>query len=302
MATITYRTAPLFSEILPPVPWSYGIGPVDAYHHASLAEACEGIPDRAPNDARHTTAWKTDRDNWHGSPNMAAALRMARYGWPEGAERAKRLRDGLAATIPQAPRLVRYDVAGQVPDVRRALAGNPMAMRRTSPAPAAQRPTITLVSFYTTPAGVDPSALEANAVAFAALSDTLESAGFRCELIAYSNGTLIGRGFEHAVRIKAPSDPLNIDAVAFGMGHPSLARRIGFALRTFSPDYSRILDGGPIGSGVELRSHPDAGVFIAPIPRNGETPARRFLALCSKFRNEGCPGIPAAEDLAHLSA
>lgn len=302
----TYRTAPLFAGLLPTT-WTAHNGATanraTASHFADVADMCALIPDHRPAGTA-SEPW-TNGQSETQSRDMADAKAMARDGWPEGAERARLLRDGILASMPQAPRLVRYDVAGTVPDVRRALAGNPAAMRRTVPANTAARPVVTLVCPFNAPWKTPAADMEANAAAVAAVVDVLEDAGFRCEVIAMARAIMRTNkaGHETAVRLKGPGDALNLGALAFGLGHPSMLRRLTVALRALDPMVADAVAPSSYGTSVAPRRSEDAPAYVAP-PAFGHshtgTALAFFTAACSALRAQGCPGIPTPEALADV--
>ena len=170
---ITYRTAPLFADLLPDSWLSLDAGRKTAdralaSHYADLADFARATPSHAPKNLPpdHRDPWEpSNAAGFHGTASMAEAIAMARDGWPEGAERARKLRDGLAASLPVRNRMVRYDVAGSVPDVRRHLGGNPASMRRLAPATTTARPAITIAASLAVAWVVPAQTLEARAAA-----------------------------------------------------------------------------------------------------------------------------------------
>lgn len=305
-APTIYRTAPLFAGLLPVLGAATSTKDraaiVYAHHFAGLDELAAAIPDREPSDADNT-GW-SGSESFTKTASMAEARTLARDGWRDGAERARKLRDGITATIPQAPRLVRYDVAGTVPNVARHLAGNPMTMRRPAPADTAARPILTIVARFSASATVPASTMENQAAAIAAIVDILEGAGFLCEVIAHSRaigrGTTIGA--EISTRLKAPGEPLNLGSMAFGLGHPSMLRRLWFAIVGMDSDLR-----APVAKksmGLPVTEEPTLAAYLTPHvwQTNRDATAKQcFVAICDALRAQGCPGIPDAEALAHLS-
>lgn len=273
-------------------------------HFASLADAAAHFPrtDGALAD-RMRIAWtiptplKDPRESHWSGATHAQTVRMIEIGWTEGADRARKVRDGIIASAPLAPRMVRYDVAGAVPDVRRALAGNPAAMRRTATTEDKRRPVITLQVGIFVSALVDANKLHDAAAAMAATIDTLESGGYRCHVLAVcqmpdENHSPTFSG-EIVTQVKAPGDPLSLADAAFICGHPAYFRRLCFYL-TATESLMRPA-GNHMGMPRTIPNDPDASNYrtmtmnsIAQL----HTPRAMYLANLRCLAQQGCPGIP----------
>jgi hypothetical protein len=246
----------------------------------------------------HPHGWYNHRaadPNWMGA-TFDGARRMARDGWQEGARTAARLRDGLTPEAPQAPRVRRFDVAGQVPDVRRALAGNPMAMRRTQVDDSKRRPVVSMLMSAGVNAMTSCAEMGANVAAAAAVIDAMESAGYRCDVLSVARfGKSNGFGTECAVRVKPPEAPVNLATLAFALGHTAMLRALIFPL-AFADERARDIS-TTHGSRVTIPGDADRQIFAIPSAAEtgtGTDERAAFRAIVRALRNQGCPGIPDA--------
>lgn len=301
-----------FAPILPEIPDNGK--PTARLHFDSLGELAAMIPATAPHhgtlnnyDARDY--WTQERKEFYGA-SMADALAMARNGWRDGAERARPLLERVQVARPTKRRLTRWSVAGAVPSVPRYLAGTPLSMRDMQRSPTAQNPILTLISSTAAPWFVKPERFEAAAIAAAAIVDRLEDAGFRVEVLVgrressesagARNGTgennKLGHRSEVWCRVKAAQDTLDLDRLAFGIGHPSVHRRLFFAVGEMHPAYKASLQGCQgYAVGLDNLEMP-AGTYSLPSLASAERdkidgPIAVFDAAIAALKAQGCPGL-----------
>lgn len=292
--TNTWRTAQLFTAELPDMPRSSAS--TLRWHFADLADVrLPAIPPASGTwDQDNTDKCWNDTSAMRGG-SMADALRMARDGWPEGAETARKLHDGITASLPERRRLARFDVAGTVPSVPRALAGNPLHMRRMVAKATNQRPIITLTCSIAVNWGFPPDAMIAHAAAVAAIVDFLEQDGFRCEVLMVGRTDNSRLAAEIAIKLKSAEQPLNLSVLAFGLGHPALWRRMIFGLLWLDKKAAPL--GGGLGHAGTVRALPEAGTFTiqaaSQYGEGGDNAAYRFRSILRDLAQQGCPGIPA---------
>ena len=241
-----------------------------------------------------------------GGLDYRDSIRVALAGWTEGAEQAARLRDKITAANPHGPRLARWDVAGAYPNMARALAGNPLHMRRMDSARLKRRPVLTLVSHFGAMSSVDGDTMLRRAAVVAAIVDAVESAGYSSQVIAWTASSHNGNsktGAETACVLKDAGQPLDVARLAFGLGHPALLRRMTFAARAAMPSL-RILGEtmGRTHSDVTLTAEQNAdGTFLIPaIQYLGEdnfnsddrAATRGLRAIIANLSRQGCPAFP----------
>lgn len=284
----TWRTDSLFVTDLPEMPDAEAL----RWHFADLSEIT--LPGATP-----AGLWDTyGKDVWEATSGMYGAsmkdaLRMARDGWPEGAEIASKLHEGITASMPERRKLARYDVAGQVPNIARALAGNPLCMLRSVRKATSQRPVVTLTCSIAVNWSFPAEDMIAHAAAVAAIVDFLEQDGFRCEVLVVARTSNSQLAAEVAIKLKSAEQPLNLSVLAFGLGHPSLWRRMIFGL-LFMDKKAKPLGYG-LGSSDSVKAMPEMGTYtIQAASKYGEhvPAAQRFRAILRDLAKQDCPGIP----------
>lgn len=189
---------------------------------AELVMQLDRLPRRWPSEDSRTAKAS---DRWDNGVGWQGALRMAVEGWEEGVGKVSALVDSL----PMGARAVRtYSAAGDYPDVPRAVSGDPFNMVRRGMAHK-QRPTMTIVVNCCCSAAVPASAMMNYAAAMVSVVDRLENRGVSVELIGCAVSALRGKRGMVAWTIKKAGDPVDLSAVAYGIGHPAMFRRLCFA-------------------------------------------------------------------------
>jgi hypothetical protein len=244
---------------------------------------------------------------FRGTKDMHEALTMCRDGWPVGAARAERLRDRINAEHPTGPRVVRWDVAGAIASVPRALAGNPLNMRRVDTAKLRRKPIVTLLSDMTANGSVSANAITNRAAVVAAVVDAVEAAGFACEVISFecsSEGKTIAQIV--ATTVKESHAPADIGRMAYALGHVSFFRRIAWAAFTHD-DFTKPL-GSCLGSAtpIDVKAANERGAYVLPSAGQNqsafateESAATTGLAfLLASLRQQDCPAFPRDSEAA----
>lgn len=202
--------------------------PVSFFGFSSLfkmVEFIEAIPENKRIGERNA-GWR-DGGKWHGTRDMSEALRIARDGWKEGAEKAAKILD-LIGLEHATQRRRAYSVAGGNVSVGRLLAGNPAHMTRRPKQPG--RKNITLFVENVASAFVKAEMLVIRASVIAAIADLLEMQGYSCTIIATSNQSHYSApASQMAVTVKHAGEKLNLEDAIFALGHPSFLRRFAFA-------------------------------------------------------------------------
>lgn len=200
--------------------------------------------ERTPHHIRNERAnnryagWETGdgRDKFAGSRDMVHAIRIAREGWPEGAAMVARIAE-LLTTEHAVNRKRLYAVAGGRANVARMLAGNPAHMISRPKRDA--RKIVTLYVELTASAAISAQNLMIRAATVTAICDILEAQEYSCNIVAVKTSAISGMSFQVAVEIKRAGEALNVDNVAFALGHPSMLRRFCFALAAHSDGLRR---------------------------------------------------------------
>ncbi len=247
--------------------------------------------------------WEHDK-NWSGTSNMDEALSLAKNGWKEGMEQVERTRTRTMAQNPVRPQAVRYGIAGTVPNVPRAIAGNIFNMKEHAPHKSTRRPVITLVSNMAANCGVPAVQISNRAAVVAAIVDQIESAGYATEVLATSTTKGYGKGFSSAVTVcvKKSDQYADVNRLAFALGHVSMFRRLTFA--DWGTDASnRSGLGSGLGSNNEIKPTEDMNfrnIYSLPSPeRMGElfkdeetASTKGYDYLINSLRKQKCPALP----------
>lgn len=166
--------------------------------------------------------------SWDLGASWADTLKLARDGWPEGIRTAEAAAAEVASTARTSN--LRYDVAGEMPDVARYCAGDPFHMV-SSRHQKQNTPVVHLVVNVICSASVDARRFAEYGGAVAALVDQIENTRRRVELDVIGINTHLGYGVSRCGwKVKRADEPLDLAAVAFGIAHPAAYRRIMCAM------------------------------------------------------------------------
>ena len=230
------------------------------------------------------------RHSWHGSLDFAETLDMALHkGWPEG---KKMLRDSLAiiAPRPDVYQSINYDVAGAVPLVPLAIAGDPAAMMDFGEMAVASQPIVRIDYNHWIHAGTDVQAMMNRGAAVLSLASKLEARGYSTELRIIGNSTWAGDVFRYSVTYKRAGENLDLDRAAFAIAHPSSMRRLAFAILEQHRELERNLHDS-YGMPMRQANDTDASVVFIPGPHPRETPEAAHQAVedaaAAYLANEG---------------
>jgi hypothetical protein len=251
------------------------------------------------NDCWSKSAW-TNGEKFTGTKDMASAVAMCRNGWSEGATRAARLRDKINAANPMGPRVVKWDVAGSVASVPRALAGNPLNMRRIDSTRLRRKPVLTLLSDMSCNGGVAADAITNRAAVVAAIIDSIESAGFACEVVAFNCSSESSIAQVTAATVKESGAPADIGRLAFSLGHASFFRRISWAAFTCDSFTKDLGVGLGHATALDQDEANQRGVYILPSAGANESvfatednaATRGLDFLIAALRKQDCPAFP----------
>lgn len=234
---------------------------------ADLADFFEGAAPLCAAQTDRFSGWRDDSGDFLGTRTMQEAIDISRNGWVKGVEIADQVRRILSVDQPERRHRQNAAVGGSV-NVGRMLAGNPMHMRRHPRQPSQK--VITLINDSGFHAGVKAADVMVRAGIVAAAADMLEANGYSCEIINVDKNYAPGAGDPSVVlvtRIKTAGEKFNINDMVFGLGHPSMHRRFGFAaigmceeLRSAWFTLGRPTDGIP--------RNLDAGTYGLPRPAN----------------------------------
>lgn len=260
------------------------------------------------------------RNDWspefNGAESFDAALDMAVHGWAEGGVTIERTRGYIRALNPISPKLTKYGIAGTTPNVPRAIAGNILNMRQPKPTATMKKKIITIVYNMCENGNINAEMITNKAAVTAALIDEIEAKGFSVEVVAavVSNGggrTWDGpappmRAYEF-VRIKEAHHPIDINRIAFGLGHASMFRGLFFADMQRNHEFSSIGSGlGSASSTTPTKDLIEDQVYTITGARSGvsatlfdnidNSVTKGLDAIVRELRQQGCPAFPQLKD------
>lgn len=265
--------------------------------------------------ARHNVrnSWNP---KWNGCDSFDEALDLAVQGWKEGGETIERTRGYIRALNPISPKMTKYGIAGTTPNVPRAIAGNPLNMRVPEKGRSRKKQVITIVYNLCENGGVSAEAITNKAAVVAALIDEIEAKGFAIEVVA--SVATIGYNWKSRgdssrivayefVRIKESHHPIDINRLAFGLGHAAMFRGLFFADMQRNDEFKEIGEGlgsatsmeaGETNNSEQTYTISSAGKPIkADLFEDVDTAVTKGLnAIIRELRKQGCPAFPVWKD------
>lgn len=233
---------------------------------SSTHELLDFIENEEPNWTVQSSKKQGAGSSWDLGVSFNKAMELLRYGWEEGVKKAS----ALAQPIPNHTRWTeKFDYAGEIPDVGRYLAGDPMHMRRRG-ASRKPKPAMTLAISIGANCNVHSTSMANYGAAMLALIDRLESKGVRVELyVLWATEGNKGRT-SISVNLKRAQDVLDISAIAFGVAHPAMLRRIMFACieRTRQPYIPGYGSSSSLISEADMVAHVPGALYIGGIGRS----------------------------------
>lgn len=253
-----------------------------------LTAACG--PSEMSDALRSSRKTEPMREKFTGTRDFAAALDLARNGWPEGAAQVKAvaasIREKLSGSLTER-QIAEWSVTGADVDVGRFVIGEPECMIDFVPdtvhAPAKfLRMTVNFMAAC----GIPAEEIIRKGAAAVALIDALESSGYRVEVDG-----VVANGFSDihktVIRLKNAGEPCEIDRLAFAIAHPSTFRRLFFSYMETLPANWRAALHVPGGYGhVRQLSAEDAGDINIEALRFG-TEAASAEWILGQLRGQG---------------
>ena len=186
------------------------------------------------------------KPSWDLDAGWEGALRMSRYGWPEGLEALNKAR--ALVDVPehsdQGMHMKPFSsVSGEEVDIGLYMTGEPECMTdyQLQLTPSYGKVAKVIVNSSAS-CSVNAKTMRHRGTSALILIDALESAGIRCEvvLLAFACHELISE-----VLIKRADDHVEPDRMAFMLAHPAVMRRFGFKeMETHGGETGRQTRGG----------------------------------------------------------
>jgi len=214
---------------------------IDAYSWDDFIEACRknrDYPEGSYAYAYHASVYR-ESEEFNGCITHDQACNLAEFGWPDG----RRYMSEVDFDIdPNAKDFVVeneqriHDVCGSIPDVPRAIAGDPCCMVEIQ---QSESPTkiVPILIDITTPAITSTDSIMRRGGAVVSWLDHLENKGWSTELTVRLSATHDEKKImsQHVV-VKQAGEPFDTDRLLFIMAHPAGLRRLMFHLQDLTPD------------------------------------------------------------------
>jgi hypothetical protein len=234
---------------------------------------CDSLPDLERWLEANPAVWSAGSstsagrgESWDLGAGWAGSLMMAKTGWSEGAALVRQIALSVMAK-PSSEREPRwgYDVAGDLPDVGRFMAGRPDNMRRRRQTHG-RAPIVTICVNQSVSGSTSAVAFRNFGAALLAMIDQIEHTGRRVELFTGFAGIMRNGAHVTALtRVKGADEPVDLGALAFGTAHPAFFRRLGFAILERTPKAMESWGYGQCGDwldNTDLIEGPETALYI----------------------------------------
>ena len=207
-------------------------------------------------NGRSHQARGADDEKFFASKSWNEAYGYASQGWPEGAAKAaeisQEIQDVLGHLIEQER--ISYDVEGAMFDVARLCQGEPEHWATFTPTLVENtgRRYVAITVSMGASCGVSPEEIARRGAAISSLILLLERAGIRVQLTGGFYSEAGNHLLDLEVLLKGYGDSLDIDRIAFVLGHASSLRRILFAVMESRNEAEREAMQARIGRGYGI--------------------------------------------------
>lgn len=186
------------------------------------------------------------RDGWDFSAGFDGALDLAIHGWKQGEDTVKRISGALITRVSNkiVQHDIQYNVEGAQVDIGRFCEGEPECWQdwHESEVRGDAKQLVRIVFNCSVSSGVDATVILARGATIAALTELLEIAGHRVEVILCWGGNCYGEGgygfVGGEVMVKPSDQPLDLGRMAFALAHPACFRRLIFSCMEANPRLS----------------------------------------------------------------
>lgn len=252
--------------------------------------------------------WKDANRRFSGCASVAEAIDLCRNGWKEGGETIEKTRGYIRALNPLVNKPIKYAIAGSTPNVPRAIAGNILNMRAPDVDKSSKRKVITIIYNMCENGGVDKDNIVNKAAVMAALIDEIESKGFSCEVIATAYTGNHRCNALTSVCVKPSHQPVDINRMAFSLGHSAMFRILFFADWQINKDCEGLGYGLGCAKSTQPSKEENERDIYTIRSSNGcmkhfkdmESSATKGLNyLVNELRDQGCPAFPKMTEKEH---
>jgi hypothetical protein len=205
-----------------------------------FVERASGVPEE-----RKGASDKPELGGWSKTESLADACELAKMGYRDIRPKVDSIMDIMEERLADrfGNRFVtEYRVSGSSVDMGKFVTGEPECMIDWQEEPAASMGRVVkIVVAGSASHTIDPDWIVKRGTAVVALIDTLHKLGVGVEL--WWDSTINGteRSGEHttAVRLHSSAEPMDVDDIMFALAHPSMLRRLTFAVQERSDTWKQ---------------------------------------------------------------
>lgn len=256
------------------------------------------------------SVWKksSEHKEFSGVDNIQEAIDMAFHGWEEGGALIEKTRGYIQALNPLSPKMVKYGIAGTTPNVPRAIAGNLLNMKLPANVASRKKKTITIIYNMCECGMTNQAQISNKAAVTAALIDEIEAKGFSCEVIAVATTSNHQIKVLTSVCVKESHQPVDINRLAFSLGHAAMFRMLFFADWEGDDFCSKLGHGlGWVSTTAAEKEQNLEQIYTIEGGHNGNIPIKLFKdldtaatkglnAIVRELQRQGCPAFPKLKD------
>jgi len=185
--------------------------------------------DKTWDDSQYGLSSLTGRAEFAGSDSYDTCLDLAITGWPEGLKNLTKELDGMKGiTATGRYKDQAHDVAGYLPDVPRAIAGQPDCMFSFGEEIIRAKPVVKIMVNIGGSSRIDKSTFLRRGAAILSYIDQLEQNGQRVELSCYFQCEQASKGVLMMLNLKQAGEPIDLDRMSMVFVHVGFFRRLGF--------------------------------------------------------------------------
>ena len=217
----------------------------------SINEVASFIKDTPAHEGSGSESDSSGTFTFYGDcDNLNDAIDCAVNGWATGAQKIEALVENFdsKAKAERKDEQEEFDVVGPVPIIGEYLAGNPECMY--NPQDPVRKPVVNVLLDLAANCMVDADNMLNRGFAVIALLQQLEEQGKDANVFVVSSVGSRGSFATELIKVKDSTEPLVLDFFTFCLAHPSMLRRIVFALRERLNDktFSENMTSGGYGS------------------------------------------------------
>tara|TARA_R100000995_G_scaffold51718_1_gene25024 strand:+ start:519 stop:1358 length:840 start_codon:yes stop_codon:yes gene_type:complete len=203
-------------------------------------------------------------DKWSGNVDVNGAMELAEYGWKDGRQHmSDQLDMAHASTSFERLPSHEYNVAGYMPNIPLYVSGCPSHMMSPLGDERSMGRVVEIKVNISASAHINEKTLMRRGASILSLVDKLEDSGLSCAITLIEYTKAHGNNGLIEMPLKTAGQPLDVDRCAYAMVHPSMLRKIIFALTERQLNAEEDWSGG-YGVPSELPLHMRHGCVYFP--------------------------------------